>query len=166
MPIAQPTWTARIWAEYRAGNVTRAYRDVLLTLHSFRGHGGQCWPSHATLADRAKCCTRTVQRALQQARDLDLVQWAERRVRAGWRWLRTSNRYSFTTPAVPVQAGMRPVSRAPALTDIAAGEERVSKKEAIEEMLRSAARAPDLLAMRREAMARIGGSTAGAVVRV
>jgi hypothetical protein len=49
-------WTTRIWQAYRAGNLTRAYRDVLLTLHTFRGTGGHCLPSHATLADRAKCC--------------------------------------------------------------------------------------------------------------
>ena len=67
MPIPVSPWTARVWQEYRAGNLTRAYRDVLLTLRTFRGHGGHCWPSHATLADRAECCTRTVQRALTQA---------------------------------------------------------------------------------------------------
>jgi Helix-turn-helix domain len=64
---------------------------VLLTLHTFRGQGSAAWPSHATLAERARCCTRTVQRALQHAQHLGLVSWAERRVRAGWRWLRTSN---------------------------------------------------------------------------
>ena len=85
-----PTWITRIWHEYRAGNLTRADRDVLLTLHTFRGHGGIAWPSHATLAERARCCTRTVQRALQQAQGLGLVSWTERRVRAGWRWLRAS----------------------------------------------------------------------------
>ena len=43
-------WTARIWAEFRAGNLTRAWRDALLTLATFRGHGGiiarltQPWP--------------------------------------------------------------------------------------------------------------------------
>ena len=42
MRIATPGWTARIWLEYRAGNVTRAERDCLLTLHSFRRTGGHC----------------------------------------------------------------------------------------------------------------------------
>jgi hypothetical protein len=150
-----PTWINRIWQEFHAGRITRAARDVLLTLATFRGTGGQCWPSHAALADRAGCCPRTVQRALRRARDLGLVDWAERRVRAAWRWLRTSNRYWFTTPADPVQvAERRPVSRPIALTATAAGEGRVSKQEAYERVRLEAAAAPDLLAMRRAAMAR------------
>jgi hypothetical protein len=36
MPIV---WTTRVWQEYRAGNLTRAFRDVLLTLRTFRGTG-------------------------------------------------------------------------------------------------------------------------------
>ena len=157
-------WIARVWADYRAGNLTRANRDVLLTLYTFRGAGGQCWPSHATLADRARCCTRTVQRALQQGQHLGLVDWAERRVRAGWRWLQTSNLYRFLTPQAPVQPGLRaPCRRARAtLTDIATGEGRGNKKEALEQMRLEAAAAPDLLAMRRVAMAR-GMIGAGAV---
>jgi hypothetical protein len=140
-------WTTRIWQEFRCGHLTRAARDVLLTLHTFRGTGGVAWPSHETLADRANCCPKTVQRALRQARELDLVHWAERRVRAGWRWLRTSNLYRFVIPAAPVEP--RPTPTAPALTDKKSGEGGASKKEALEELLRAAARAPDLLAMRR-----------------
>jgi len=34
------SWTDRVWLEFRAGNLTRAYRDVLLTLRTYRGHGG------------------------------------------------------------------------------------------------------------------------------
>jgi hypothetical protein len=151
MPNAKPAWTTRIWLEYRAGSLTRAARDVLLTLHTFRGTGGQCWPSHATLADRAKCCIRTVLRALQAAQRLGLVDWVERRVRAGWRWLRSSNIYRFMTPMMPVIAAARPVSNAPALTDSMAAEVRVSKKDALDTMLRAAAAAPDLLAARRAA---------------
>jgi Helix-turn-helix domain len=70
-------WTTRVWQEYRAGNLTRAARDVLLTLHAYRGHGGAAWPSHATLADRARCCAKTVGRALAQAQGLGLVSWVE-----------------------------------------------------------------------------------------
>ena len=88
-------WTTRIWQEYRAGNLTRAARDVLLTLHTYRGPGGVAWPSHATLAQRAKCSTRTVLRALAQGRNLGLVSWSFRRVRQGWRWLQSSNLYRF-----------------------------------------------------------------------
>jgi hypothetical protein len=126
---------------------------VLLTLHTFRGQGGAAWPSHATLAERARCCTRTVQRALTQAQGLGLVSWAERRVRAGWRWLQSSNLYRFLLPERAVQAGMQPPGKARvALTDSAAGEGRGSKKEALDELLREAAWQPDLLAMRRAVM--------------
>ena len=98
-------WTARVWAEFRAGNLTRSSRDVMLTLRTFRGLGGLCTPSHATLANRAKCSVRTVQRALRQADYLGLVRWTERRVKAAWRWLRTSNRYVFEIPETPVASG-------------------------------------------------------------
>jgi hypothetical protein len=153
MPNAQPLWVTRIWQEFHAGNLTRAARDVLLTLHSFRGHGGVAWPSHATLADRSRCCTRTVARALAQAQVLGLVSWAERRVRAGWRWLQSSNLYRFAVPVGPILEVLRQAKMAPAAqTDSAAGEGRaVRKQEAHDELLRAAAAAPDLLAARRAA---------------
>jgi hypothetical protein len=110
---------------------TRATRDTSLTLHTFRGAGSQCWPSHVTLADRAKCCNRTVQRALQQAQHIGLVSWAECHVRTGRRWLRTSNIYWFLAPDTPVQSGVRirPVFRHLATTgqNVEGGEK--SKKE-------------------------------------
>jgi Helix-turn-helix domain len=152
MPIATPTWINRVWQEFRAGNLTRAARDVLLTLHSYRGHGGVAWPSQVTLGERANCDERTVRRALAAARDLGLVHWTERRVRAGWRWLRTSNLYRFVVPVAPVHlfyGVQKPRAPAAALPDIAAGERRVTKKEALDEMLREAAAAPDLLLARR-----------------
>jgi hypothetical protein len=45
---------------------------------------------------------------LFQASLLGLVSWAERRVRAGWRWLRTSNAYRLVMPDGSVRRGMRP----------------------------------------------------------
>jgi DNA-binding transcriptional MocR family regulator len=144
-------WTARVWAEYRAANLTRAWRDVLLTLATYRGPGGFAWPSHATLAERAKCSVRTVQRALAMAAELGLVAWTERRVRAGWRWLRTSNAYRLLTPLDAVRAGLRTAWKpAPATTgqDGRRGES-LSKKEALRTMLQAAAAMPDLLTMRR-----------------
>jgi hypothetical protein len=154
MSIAKLAWTTRIWQEYRAGNLTRAARDVLLTLHSFRGTGGVAWPSHATLADRSKCCVRTVARALAQAQALGLVSWVERRFRAGWRWLQSSNLYRFMTPSGPTLEVLRQpkVARA-AQTDSAAEKGReVSKKAALDAILRTAAAAPDLLLRRRLVM--------------
>jgi DNA-binding transcriptional MocR family regulator len=153
MPKAQDTWTDRVWREFHADNLTRTHRDVLLTLRTFRGTGGVLWPSHATLADRVGCCIRTVQRALEQAQRLGLVSWAERRMRAAWRWLRTSNLYRLLMPAEPVQAGQRtPVFRALATTGhLDRGGESQNKKEALRELMTQAVGMPDLLALRREA---------------
>ena len=153
MPNDQ-TWTARVWSEFHADNLTRTWRDVLLTLRTFRGPGGVAWPSHATLAARAGCSVRTVQRALGQARALGLVSWAERRVRGAWRSLRTSNAYRLLAPAEPVQPGQR-APRAKRLTTTGQegrGGESQKKKGAIQAMLLAAAGLPDLLAMRRHAM--------------
>jgi DNA-binding transcriptional MocR family regulator len=161
MPNASP-WTDRVWHEFRAGNLTRAYRDVLLTLRTFRGSGGLICPSHATLADRAGCVVRTVQRALQQAQTLGLVSWGERRVRAAWRWLRTSNAYRLELPTDHVRPGMRPAFRRSATTgqNGRGGESLDSKKTALAGLLREAAALPDLLAARRNALAAIWAATA------
>jgi hypothetical protein len=126
MPTLSTPWTSRIWQEFHAGNLSRAARDVLLTLRTYRGHGGLICPSHDTLADRANCHPSTVLRALQTARDLGLVRWTERRVRAGWRWLRTSNRYTLTDPETPV------TPRLPTNRQTAGGGESEQKKEARE----------------------------------
>ena len=96
-------WVDRVWHEFRAGNLTRTARDVLLTLHSYRGCG-EIRPSHRTLAERCKCSVRSVQRALQAGRSLGLVDWCERRVRAAWRWLRASNAYRLMVPATTGQS--------------------------------------------------------------
>ena len=157
MPIAVPLtnpWRDRVWKEFRAGNLTRAYRDVLLTLATFRGAGGLICPAHATLADRAQCSVSTVRRALAQAFRLGLVSWTERRIRAGWRWLRTSNVYRLAVPGGPVQHGMRPVWPRRRTNGQSDGEgESLNKKGALRETLRAAAALPDLLALRRAAMA-------------
>ncbi len=105
------TWTAAVWQHFHAGALTRAHRDVLLTLRTYRGHGGDCWPAHETVAARARCSPSTVLRALRQARELGLVRWAERRVRAGWRWLRSSNAYRFILPDRPPKPRARACRR-------------------------------------------------------
>ncbi len=153
-------WTSRVWEEFHADNLTRAYRDVLLTLRTFRGHGGLCIPSHATLADRAGCCVRTVQRALHQAQCLGLVSWVERRVKAAWRWLRSSNSYRLDVPADAVRTGMRPAwPRRSTAGQFGRGGESERKQEAntgrkaaLAEFTRAAAALPDLLARRRQVM--------------
>jgi hypothetical protein len=120
-------WTKRVWAEFRAGNLTRAWRDVLLTLATFRGRGGTICPAHQTVADRASLkASKTVERALHAARDLGLVEWSERRFRRGWRWLRTSNLYRLIVPDAVVEPGLRWLRRRTNRPAVGGGE---SKKE-------------------------------------
>jgi hypothetical protein len=157
MPTPPTPWTSRIWQEFHAGNLTRAARDVCLTLRSYRGHGGLICPSHDTLAGRARCHASTVWRALQAARELGLVRWTERRVRAAWRSLRTSNRYVLTQPETPVAPLPRTTMQS------AGGGESQFKKEAREgskaalaAMLATAERMPDLAAIRQRRMKALG----------
>lgn len=148
-------WTTAVWQHFRAGNLTRAWRDVLLTLATFRGRGGLICPSHATLADRAALkASKTAERALAQARVLGLVDWSERRMQRGYRWLRTSNAYRLLLPDAPVTGGLRRPRRSN--RPLVEGGESQQKKEANEgrktmlrAMLAEAARMPDLLALRR-----------------
>ena len=156
LPTASTTWTARVWQEFRAGNLTRTARDVLLTLQTYRGHGGMICPSHDTLAERVDCHPVTVWRALQAARELGLVRWTERRVRAAWRSLRTSNRYRLILPEAPVAPCPKGHWRT-TLHNAGGGERKKNQeaherdREALASMLAGAARLPDLLAARRAA---------------
>jgi Helix-turn-helix domain len=102
------SWTARIEAEFAADNLTRAYRDALLALASFRGHGGEIFPSQASVAARAHCSERTVRRAIAMAVVLGLVVVLPRRRWVGGRYVRTSNRYVIGVPDRAVVPGRRP----------------------------------------------------------
>jgi hypothetical protein len=95
-------WFSRIHREYEAGNLTLHWREVLLVLGRFHTCRFGIFPSHTTIAARARCSVRTVQRALQAARGLGLLDWAARRIKAAWRSLRASNRYVLCMPAGPV----------------------------------------------------------------
>ena len=93
-------WRAAVWTAYRGGALTRSARDVLLTLATFRGHGGRIWPSHALLAARAVCCLKTVCRAMEQARRAGLLSWKALRWQTpGGFWRRKSNLYALRLPA-------------------------------------------------------------------
>jgi hypothetical protein len=107
-PAFGEAWERRIGAEFDAGNLTRAYRDVMRALPTFRAMGGDLFPSHEAIGKRAQCSTRTVGRALAIGRDLGLVHWMPRRKRVGWRSLPTSNRYFLNVPRPPVVSGLRP----------------------------------------------------------
>lgn len=94
-------WRAAVWAAHKAGSLTRASRDVLLTLATFRGPGGRIWPAHARLAERVRCSVKTVGRALEAARSLGLVSWQAIRWRAATgAWRRKSNLYRLAVPPI------------------------------------------------------------------
>ena len=78
---------------------------------------------------------RTVQRALQRAHGLDLVAWAERRIRAGWRW-HGPEHYRLAVPHR--RCGRSGAGPAP-LRTAWAGKGECSKKKALGVMLREAA---------------------------
>src|SRR6516225_6414192 len=96
-------WFSRLKREYEAGNLPAKQYLVLCELGRFDACRLGIFPSHRTLAARARCGIRTVQRALQAARRLGLVEWTGTRVRAAWRALRGPNRYVLKVPASPVQ---------------------------------------------------------------
>src|SRR5215469_11486618 len=76
-------WFSRLKREYEAGNLPAKQYLVLCELARFG--------------------LRTVQRALQAARRLGLVEWTGTRVRAAWRSLQGPNRYVLRVPAAAVQ---------------------------------------------------------------
>ena len=92
-------------AHHRAGRLTRAARDVGRALLRRLGVDGRCDPSHATLADDADCCERTVERACGAMRAIGLLFWQRRLVRDGSRVDQTSNAYTLnpSSTAEPVE---------------------------------------------------------------
>ena len=67
-------WFSRLKREYEAGNLPAKQYLVLCELGRFDACRLGIFPSHRTLAARARCGLRTVQRALQAARRLGLVE--------------------------------------------------------------------------------------------
>ena len=146
-------WFSRLKREYEAGNLPAKQYLVLCELGRFDACRLGIFPSHRTLAARARCCVRTVQSALQAARRLGLVEWTGTRVRAAWRALRGPNRYVLRVPASPVQWLRRTTGQT------GRGDTNERKKPARERsngalgaMLEAARGLPDLLKARREAM--------------
>ena len=107
-------WIPLVWAAFRRDELNRTHRDVLLCLPRFRGKGGQIFPSHETLAQRASCSVSTVKRALEAGRALGLIDWRGVWRRAwGWASKRSSNLYSLIRPENPMKSDMvhdRPVA--------------------------------------------------------
>ena len=110
-------------------------------------------PATGTLAARARCGLRTVQRALQAARRLGLVEWTGTRVRAAWRSLQGPNRYVLKVPAAAVQWLRRTGGQFGRRgTDEREKTARERSSGALKAMLEAARGLPDLLKARREAM--------------
>jgi hypothetical protein len=146
-------WFSRVRREYEAGNIPAKQYLVLCELGRFDGCRLGIFPSHRTLAARARCGVRTVQSALQAGRRLGLVEWAATRVRAAWRSLQGPNRYVLKVPAAAVQWAKHTggkFCRGDTYERKNPAPERSSG--AIRAMLEAARGLPDLLKARREAM--------------
>jgi hypothetical protein len=154
-------WFSRVYREYEAGNLTPLWRDVLRALGRFDACRFGIFPSHEFLARRARCSVRTVQRALEAARALGLVDWSAQRVRAAWRLLRGPNRYVLKYPTGAVKPGPHgPGNQGRATTgQVGRGVTQPITKTARERssgalaaILEAAKGLPDLLKARREAL--------------
>ena len=146
-------WFSRLKREYEAGNLPAKQYLVLCELGRFDACRLGIFPSHRTLAARARCCVRTVRSALQAAQRLGLVEWTATRVRAAWRSLRGPNRYVLKLPAGGVQWLRRTGGK------FCRGDTNEGKKPARERsgstlaaIMEAARGLPDLLKARREAM--------------
>jgi hypothetical protein len=89
---------------------------LLWGFHNARS--GVCFPSYATIAERAGCARSTVAEALKALESAGLLTWVNRLVRVrercpdlfgpnGWRWrvIRTSNGYRFHDPKEAADRG-------------------------------------------------------------
>ncbi len=97
-----------IRAHRRAGRLTRAALDVGEALLRTLGVSGQCDPAHATIAEDAGCCSRTVRRAIVVMRALGLLRWVQRIVRCGWAVRQSSSQYELLATATA--PGLLPAS--------------------------------------------------------
>lgn len=87
----------RLWAALRAHDLTPYAYLVGRSLLRHANKQGQCWPSHATIAEELGCSDRTVGRAVGQLRDLGLIAWQQRK---GTLHKRSSNLYALLTPSL------------------------------------------------------------------
>src|SRR3954454_22481547 len=97
-------WSARLELHRRARDLTALHVEVGRALLRRLGDDGRLDPSHATLADDAGCCERTVREALRRLNRLGLVSWLRRPVRTRDGVRQTSNSYGLhmgEAPAVP-----------------------------------------------------------------
>src|SRR4051812_6656325 len=95
------TWFTRLEAERRAGNLTRAERDVLSALGRLLAMGDHT-PSEARLASEAGCSRRTVARAKAKGRALGILGGERRFDSAGGLRRERPCVYHAETPQQPV----------------------------------------------------------------
>jgi len=148
-------WIAQLNRLTADGVFTDTEARCLWAVPTFRGRGGEIYPSHETIAARAKRSVSTLQRALNKARAAGIIRWTERRVRVGWRWLRTSNCYELLTTGQSDRGSLK--ARSYLLSSAARAASRGAKEaqgrhaEELRVLLEAAAGLPDLLKARREA---------------
>lgn len=95
-------WCAAVGAAHADGRLTRAARDVLFKLARLRSRYRTLWPSHDWLAAAARCCRKTVVRALAQAQAAGLVTWRPQRWLNARGWRRGTNIYRLQLPPHPM----------------------------------------------------------------
>ena len=86
-------------AHARANRLPSKQEKVGMALLRRLGVDGQCDPSQDTLAQDSGTSCRTVRRATATLRELGLLRWRNRLVRAGWRAAQTSNAYELVPRA-------------------------------------------------------------------
>jgi hypothetical protein len=113
MPIdrnGRARWRYIVHRHVRAGRIGPKGAWALEVLPDYLARDGRCDPSHARLAAEAGISESTVERALDDARGLGLLDWDRRIVRNGWRTEQTSNAYVLL---VPCDGGPPPAPPAP-----------------------------------------------------
>jgi AraC-like DNA-binding protein len=97
-------WRRRAELERRAGNITPTHELVLVAFWR-RALLGDTAPSEAAIAAEVGCCIRTVQRAKQRGRALELLQWERQQTRDEQNRLLRERpcAYRITTPTQPVR---------------------------------------------------------------
>jgi hypothetical protein len=123
-------WHCMVMLAYRLGKLTETRLRVILALPEWLNwKTGRCDPAHATIAEKVGCKPRTVQRALADARRLDLIDWDQRAVT-----FKPIDRPKDTvqiTNQYQVFPGLAADAEAPAIDTPPCHEQSVSKKERV-----------------------------------
>lgn len=90
-----PVLRSLILNTFRAGQITRTMKDVLLIMAA-----RSCPASYESLANAAGCSRRMVAYAIAQAEALGILERVHHRVRRGHRWMNGKNSYRFIMRAI------------------------------------------------------------------